>query len=393
MIGDAVEVSDSNFDPAIPMAPGDRKRILVIGGGIAGISLAYELARSHQVSVVEAEAVLGYHATGRSAAMYVANYGNAAIRALTRGSRGFLRTPPAGFCETSILRPRETLYIANEAQADALACEEYAALDLLSVEQVRARVPMLRPSAVVAGRLDRDSAEIEVDLLHQCYARAARARGAVLSLGVRVEAATWAGSFWSVQTSAGTVEADIVVNAAGAWADRIARLFGAAPAGLVPMRRTAVLIDPPAGLDLDTLPMVMTAEEDLYFKPDAGLLMVSPADETPVEPCDAQAEEWDVAVAIDRLQHHCDIDVRHVRHRWAGLRTFAPDRSPVVGHDDALPGFFWFAGQGGYGIQIAPALARLGTILLDDRAGNVDADHALSLIADFSPRRSSDRRG
>ncbi|MBY8823937.1 FAD-binding oxidoreductase [Sphingomonas colocasiae] len=375
------------------MAPGDRKRILVIGGGIAGVSLAYELACSHRVTVVEAEAVLGYHATGRSAAMYVANYGNAAIRALTRASRGFLCVPPAGFCETPILRPRETLYIANEAQADALAREEYAALDLLSVEQVLARVPMLRPSAVVAGGLDRDSAEIEVDLLHQCYARAARARGAALSLGARVEAAAWAGASWSVRTSAGIVEADIVVNAAGAWADRIARLFGAAPAGLVPMRRTAVLIDPPAGLDLDTLPMVMTAKEDLYFKPDAGLLMVSPADETPVEPCDVQAEEWDVAVAIDRLQQHCDIDVRHVRHRWAGLRTFAPDRSPVVGHDDALPGFFWFAGQGGYGIQIAPALARLGAMLIDGRAGNADADHALPLIADFPPRRSSDSRG
>ncbi len=365
----------------------ERKRVLIVGGGIAGMSLAYEAALSHDVVVVEAERAAGYHATGRSAAMYVANYGNAAIRGLTRASRGFLRTPPTGFAETPILRPRDTLYIASEDQAAALARPEYEMLDLLSADAVRICAPLLRPGAAVAGRIDRESAEIEVDLLHRCYARGAKARGMQLSVDARVEAADWTGMSWSVRTSAGVYSADIVVNAAGAWADTVARIFGAAPLGLVPMRRTAMLVDPPRGLDLDALPMVMTAEEELYFKPDAGLLMVSPADETPVDPSDAQADEWDVAVAIDRLQRYCDIEVCHVRHRWAGLRTFAPDRTPVMGYDTMQPGFFWFAGQGGYGIQIAPALARLGGMLLGDDKVADAANRECLKLADFSPQR------
>ncbi|QNA86315.1 FAD-binding oxidoreductase [Sphingomonas sp. So64.6b] len=360
------------------------KHILVIGGGIAGASIAYEAAATHRVTLVETEAALGYHATGRSAAMYLAGYGNEVIRELTVASRSFFQEPPPGFAAAPILKRRGLLTIAEPGDEARLDGPEFRGQESLTPAHAQAVVPCLRADTIVAAMFDRDAADIDVDLLHQGYVRAARARGVTILSNENIVSAGRADGGWSIDTSAGPIAADVVINAGGAWADQIAGLFGAAPVGLSAMRRTAVLIDPPALAEFDRWPMVMTAKEDLYFKPDAGMLLVSPADETPTEPCDAQPDEWDVAVAIDRLQTISDVPVRHIAHRWAGLRTFAPDRAPVVGYDPALPDFFWFAGQGGYGLQMAPALARLGASLLN---GAADLGGLDSLVHRLAPDR------
>lgn len=357
--------------------------ILIIGGGIAGASLAHEAAARNRVTLIEAEKAAGRHATGRSAAMYLAGYGNRVVRALTAASRDFLHAPPSGFAEAPILRRRGLLTVAPADDAGRFARPEYAGQERLAPEAAAALVPSIRRHAIVDARFDPDAADIDVDLLHQGYLRGARARGAVLMLGARAEAACADGSGWRVETTRGPVAADIVVNAAGAWADDVARMFGAPPLGLQARRRTAILVDPPAGGDVARWPMVMTAAETLYFKPDAGMLLISPADETPAPPADAQPEELDVAIAIDRFETLCDAPVRRVAHRWAGLRTFAPDRAPVIGRDPRVPGFFWFAGQGGYGLQIAPALAALGAALLDE--GGVRGGVGARDVAAFAP--------
>jgi D-arginine dehydrogenase len=344
-----------------------RIEILVIGAGIAGVSLASELAHRHRVTIVEAESAIGYHATGRSAAMYLAGYGNDVVRVLTCASRSFLDAPPAAFADGPILAPRGLLTVARSGEAAGFDQPHYLGQQPLSALDAATIVPILRADRLAGAMFDRDASEIDTDRLHQGYARAARETGAVLHLDARVENARRHDGKWWVTTSKGEISADIVVNAAGAWADPVAARFGAQPRGLIAARRTAMLVEQSADVMGQAWPMVMTANEDLYFKPDAGLLLISPADETPAEPSDAQPEEWDIALAIDRFETLCDMRVRRIRHRWAGLRTFAPDRTPIVGHDEDVPGFFWFAGQGGYGLQMAPALARLGAAIFDGR--------------------------
>jgi len=367
-----------------------RIEVLVIGAGIAGVSLASELARRHRVTMVEAESAIGYHATGRSAAMYLAGYGNDVVRALTRASRPFLDGPPAGFADGPLLSPRGLLTIARMDEPTGFGHPDYPDQHPLSAQDAAAMVPILRAERLAGTAIDRDAAEIDTDRLHQGYARAAREAGAALYLDTRVEAAHHRAGKWRVKTSKGELSADIVVNAAGAWADTIAACFGARPRGMIAARRTVLLAEPPPGMAGDAWPMVMTANEDLYFKPDAGLLLISPADETPAEPGDAQPEEWDIAVAVDRFETLCDMPVRRIRHRWAGLRTFAPDRTPIVGYDDDVPGFFWFAGQGGYGLQMAPALARAGAAIF--ARSEVAADLSDDIARALSPARF-DRNG
>jgi D-arginine dehydrogenase len=342
-----------------------RTEILIVGAGIAGVSLASQLAHRHSVTIVEAESAIGYHATGRSAAMYLAGYGNDVVRALTRASRSFLNAPPAVFADGPILSPRGLLTVAHGGETTAFDQPHYLGQQSLSAHEAAAIVPILRTDRLAGAMIDHDAAEVDTDRLHQGYARAAREAGAMLHLDTRMETACRRDGKWHVTTSKGELSADVVVNAAGAWADAIAARFGARPRGLIAARRTAMLVEQPADMAGQAWPMVMTASEDLYFKPDAGLLLISPADETPAEPGDAQPEEWDIALAVDRFETLCEMPVRRIRHRWAGLRTFAPDRTPIVGHDADIPGFFWFAGQGGYGLQMAPALARLGAAIFD----------------------------
>jgi D-arginine dehydrogenase len=338
--------------------------VIVVGAGIAGASMAAELASAANVTLLEAENAAGYHATGRSAAMYLPTYGNTAIQALTRASRGFLEAPPAGFVGRSVLHRRGMLTVADAQHAAALEAPLFRDHYRLSVDATLLLVPLLRRDAFVAARYDPTASDIDVDLLHQAYLRMARHRGAKARFGQRVVDAVRSGGRWHVTTAAGEkLSADLVIDAGGAWGDQIAALFGAEPVGLSARRRTMLLIDPPAGVVIDKWPFVMTIQESVYFRPDAGKLAVSPADETEDTPGDAQPEELDIAIGADRFQSLVDMPVSRIAHSWAGLRTFTADRSPVIGHDPIVPGFFWFVGQGGYGIQIAPAAAEIGAAL------------------------------
>jgi len=359
---------------------------IVVGAGIAGASAAAHLAQRARVAIVEREEQPGYHTTGRSAALFSAIYGNAVVRALSRASRPFLFEPPLGFAATPLVRPRATMYFAREDQLAALArlrtdADIHAATRLLSAEEAHARVPAFRAGYLGGAALEEGSADIDVHALHQGFLRLARAHGASLHCGTPVEALERVRGRWRLQTRAGKIDAPVIVDAAGAWGDELARSAGAAPLGLQPLRRTALTIAPPAGMDAADWPAAIDIDEQFYFKPDAGALLLSPADETPSPPCDAQPEELDVAVAVDRFEQATGRPVARVTHRWAGLRTFAPDRTPVVGFDSRAEGFFWLVGQGGFGIQTAAALGRVAAALAarepmpaDVAAQGVEAD-------------------
>jgi D-arginine dehydrogenase len=342
-----------------------RSDFAIIGAGMAGAALAYELAGHGKTLLLEAEAFPGYHTTGRSAALFSETYGNAVIRGLTTGSRSFFLAPPPGFAEVPLLTPRGCLFIARADQQASLEahCRATPQARPIAGTEARARVPVLRPEAAVTAAYDDAAMDMDVHALHQGFLRGAKSRGMHLVTDARVEAIDRHAGAWQLTTASGRFEAEVLINAAGAWADEIGHLAGATAIGLVPLRRTAVLVDPPPGADSAGWPMVMDADEEFYFKPDAGRLLVSPADETPSPPCDAQPEEFDIALCIDRLQCAADIPVRRVARAWAGLRSFVADRSPVVGWDPDVEGLFWLAGQGGYGIQTAPALAQLAASL------------------------------
>jgi D-arginine dehydrogenase len=347
-----------------------RTDVLIIGGGIAGASAAAELARTHRVLVLEGEDAPGYHSTGRSAAVFSESYGNRAVRALTRASRRFFHHPPADFSAYALLKRRSWLHVASVSQASALerflATEDVAPrVSRVGPEEALALSPLLLPETAAAGGVyEKDAADIDVDALHQGYLRLLRQRGGTIITGAQVTALARSGGQWLVQSTAGAFQARVVINAAGAWADRVAMLAGIAPMRIQACRRTAVLVELAARDISASWPLTVDIEEAYYFKPDAGLLFISPADETPVEPCDVQPEELDVAIAIDRLEKATGLTVARVRRKWAGLRSFAPDRAPVIGFDEAAPGFFWLAGQGGYGIQTAPAAAALAAALV-----------------------------
>lgn len=343
--------------------------VLIVGAGIAGASAAYEIARSAKVILLEGERQPGYHTTGRSAALYAPGYGNRVIRILTAASQSFYQDRAGGLAEHPVLTPRGVLFVARRnqlANLDAMFTEireQVPALERLDAAQVLARAPVLRSDYVAAGLYDPTAMDMDVAAIHQGYLRGLRARGGTVVTDAEVTKIACEGVSWRVETRAGTFEAGVLVDAAGAWADEIARLAGLAPIGLTPMRRTAILFEASVPVDA-AWPVVLDADEQFYFKPESGLLLGSPADETPVPPSDVQPEELDVAIAIDRIERAADFRVTHVRRKWAGLRTFAADRTPVVGMDETASGFFWLAGQGGYGIQMAPGLARAAAALL-----------------------------
>lgn len=331
--------------------------IAVIGAGMAGASIAAELAPHARVLLLEAENAPGYHATGRSAAFWEECYGGPGVVPLTRASGAFL-------AEHGFLAPRGALYVGraqDRATMDAF-CASYAGtgvqIERLAPDALSDRVPHILPEWSEA-LYQPACADIDVAGLHQHYLREARRHGVTLVNRARVAGLVRAAGIWTITTARGeSFRAARIVNAAGAWADVVARAAGVRPVGITPLRRTvAVLrVDPPAPADL---PLVLDISGGFYFKPDAGRLWLSPHDEIPSEPCDAAPEEMDVAVAIDRFQSVTDWRIAGLEHRWAGLRSFAPDRMPVYGADPAEPSFVWFAGQGGFGIQTAPAAARL----------------------------------
>lgn len=348
--------------------------VAIIGAGMAGASAAFFLADDLRVLLLERESRPGYHATGRSAALYTQAYGNAPIRALTVASKPFYDAPPTGFAVQPLLSPRGALVIARSDQVAKLEAETAEVqqlapqVRLVDADEARRISPALRADYVAAGSYEPDAADMDVDAILQGFLRGARAKGADLRTGAEVLELVQQGAGWRIETRAGAFETGVIVNAAGAWATTLARMAGARAIDVTPKRRTAFLFKPPTDLDVARSPLTTDVDEQFYFKPDAGLILGSPADETPVEPQDAQPEELDVAIGVDRIQRAAELPIRRIEHRWAGLRSFAKDKTPVVGFDDDAPGFFWLAGQGGYGIQTAPAMGALAASLICGRS-------------------------
>ncbi len=351
----------------------------IIGAGIAGASLGYELAKHGSVAVLEKEPVAGHHTTGRSAALWTESYERGVVRALTSASRAFLESPPAGFTDAPLLEPLPVLFVGREDQRGTLAkiraeSPPGLAMDVVDEPGLRELCPALETSHLVSGVLESTSKEINVHALHQGFLGGIRhAEGRVMTSAGAIEI-DHDGEMWTVRTSAGpSVRTPILVDAAGAWADAVAVMAGARPLGLQPYRRTAFVFGP-EGHDIADWPMVVDADEEFYFKPERSQLMGSLAEETPMEAHDVRPEELDVALAISRITEATSFTIRHVTRAWAGLRTFAPDRLPVVGFAEDRPGFFWLAGQGGFGIMTSPALARTAAGLIC--SGEVPADLA-----------------
>lgn len=369
----------------------------IVGAGIAGVSAAYHLAPHARVIVLEREHVPAYHTTGRSAALHSETYGSAEIRAITVASGRFYRRPPQGFADHPLLTPRGALIAGRAEQQAALqkAAADYARLVpsvrwLDPAETLRLN-PLLKPDAAAGGAIfEAEADDMDVAAIHGGFLRGTRAAGGVLQLDAEVAALERSSGGWTIRLRDGeSVNATTIVNASGAWADVVAHLAGARPVGLVPKRRTAFTFDAPAdlvraGLDLTHMPMVIDFDETWYFKPEVGQFLASPADETPSPPCDAQPEEMDIAVAVERIETATTLRIRRIKNKWAGLRSFVADKNLVVGYDPKVEGFFWLAGQGGYGIQTGEAAGRLaanlalGKSLPGDIAGLGVGEAALS---------------
>ena len=371
----------------------------IIGAGIAGVSAAYhlalQLASGGRVVILEREHVPAYHTTGRSAALHSETYGNASIRAITVASGRFYRQPPAGFTDHPLLTPRGAIVAGRAEQEAAIkaAAADYAQLvpsvRWLDPAEVLHLQPLLKPEAASGGAVfEPEADDMDVAAIHAGFLKGARAAGGVLRLNAEVTALDRKDGRWTIRLRDGeSVSAANIVNASGAWADVLGALAGCAPIGLVPKRRTAFTFDSPQGLDLTHLPMVIDFDESFYFKPEVGQFLGSLADETPSPPCDAQPEEIDVATAVDRIETASTLTIRRIKNKWAGLRSFVADKSLVAGYDPKVEGFFWLAGQGGYGIQTAAAAGRLATNLALGKGLPVDIASLGVAEAALSPAR------
>lgn len=362
---------------------------IVIGAGIAGASVAAHLAASHNVLILEMEDRPGYHTTGRSAASYEPNYGPVPMLALTRASAGFFKNPPAGFTEAPLFMPRGSLYLAAEGEEAAteylLAKSE--GLDEISELEATELLPILRPGYTKRAFLDKGTGDLDVDLLHWGYLRQFKSVGGVLHSNAEVVAITHSTGQWMVDSKLGKFTAPIVINAAGAWGDVIAKMAGVAPVGLVPKRRSIGVV-PVVGYDgFEKWPMMMDVADSWYAKPQSGKLIVSSADATPVDPHDAYADDMAIAEGIERLMTATTFEITHLDHSWGGLRSFVPDGNVVVGFDPSTEGFFWLVGQGGYGIQSAPALSRTAAAMAERKSIPVDVLEAGLKITQIHPER------
>ena len=343
--------------------------VLVIGGGIAGLSAAAAIAPHARVVVLEGEEQIGFHSSGRSATMLHYALGDALIRALTLASRPFFDSPPEGFSEVPLGRRMAVLIHAREEEREALDAldadiSRFARLERLDATGVHRLCPLLKADARY-GIADRDGIRLDPHAMLQGFARQLRNGGGELRTGSRVAAIERGGAGWHVITeSEQSYSAPVVVNAGGAWADVIARLAGVRPIGLQPKRRTIITFDAPRGVDLDGLPFAKTVGDELYFAPESGRLFACPMDEEPSDPCDAQPDEYEMAVAAQRMEDRTVVKVSRIHSRWAGLRSFAPDKHPVVGFAPEAEGFFWLAGQGGAGLQTSPAMSRIAASLV-----------------------------
>lgn len=345
---------------------------VIVGAGMAGVSLAYRLPESAQVLVLERESHAAYHSTGRSAAMFVETYGTETIRALTVAGNDFFSHPPAGFSDQPILLPRGVLYVGTAEQQGLLDSqyqdwhEQGLDVSRLSAEEALAMVPCLDPAQLAGALYDGQGQDMDVHALHQGFLKGAQTKGVKLRLDTEVLSAKWDGECWEVQLNSEPtpLRTRVLVNAAGAWADTLAERCGVQALGIQPKRRSAFLFSPPEGVDHREWPAVIDIGEEFYFKPDAGMLLGSPANADDVDAHDVVAEELDVATGIYRIEERTQLRIRRPSHTWAGLRSFAPDGELVIGQDAQCPGFFWLAGQGGYGIQTAAGASLLAASLL-----------------------------
>ena len=363
--------------------------VIIIGAGIAGVSAGAQLARYCNVLILEKESAPGYHATGRSAAAFAPAYGNEVVRNLTAAAEQFYTKPPEGFSDVPLLKARDSIFIANHEQQHALASTlgESKHLQKLTPKELVDRVPVLDDTSIYGGAIDTTSGDLDVDAILQGFLRQFLSNGGQIESQAEVSQISRKDKLWEVTCNDKHYTAPTIINAAGAWVDNIAQLAGLAPLSISPYRRSALLIDAPAGMDITNWPLIIDIDENFYFKPEAGHLLISPADETPSEPCDAFPDDLDLAIAIDRVQAISHIEVTKINHSWAGLRTFAQDKTFVVGFEPTQPGFFWLAGQGGYGVQSAPALADV-TCHLICGSNNIISDAYRDMhLADISPER------
>ncbi len=346
--------------------------VAVVGGGIAGTSVGFFLSERCSVVVLEREQTLGFHSTGRSAAVFTECYGKPVVRRLAIASRRFLERPPDGFSDVLLLSERGIAFVATQDQADRLEAsvvEQQALVSSvrgLSSGEAAELCPVLDRDVVVGAVLEPEAMDLDVHALHSGYQRGLRRRGGEIRSGFGVEAAERRGDEWIIRSGDDQIRAGVLVDAAGAWCDEIAGAAGVAPIGLVPKRRTAFTFAPPADSAPRSWPMVVDLDEQYYFKPEGPSLLASPADATPVEPHDVRHREEDVALGIERIQSVTTMSIRSVQSAWAGLRSFVRDDRPLNGWDDAVAGFYWLAGQGGFGIKTSPAMGRYAADMILD---------------------------
>ena len=344
----------------------------VIGAGIAGASVAYELQSRGRTLLLEQEPLPGHHTTGRSAAFSIQSYGNRLVQLLTRAGRTFLVDPPDGFAPHPLAQRCPFLWIARPEQVQRLTehAQRVAAaggeLVEVSAAESRSMCPVLREDQIAMALVEEQALHIDVAALLAGYLAGFRARGGELVTRAAVTELRSTRDSWEIRAGEAHHHAGVIVNAAGAWAEEIGALAGAQPIGLVPLRRTAITFDPPDGVEIAHWPCVIDADEAFYLKPEGAQLLASPCDETPFAPCDVTPDELEIALAVDRVMRATTLEIRHVQHSWAGLRSFVADRVPVIGMDPDLPGFCWLAGQGGFGIMTAPSAARAAASLIVD---------------------------
>ncbi len=366
---------------------------LIVGAGIAGASVGYFLAPKHKVIVLEREDQPGYHTTGRSVAVYTEAYGPRPVRALVIAGGPFFHRPPSGFTQVPLGHPHGFMFIGREDQRSVLAAELAAVRPLsptiheVSADEAVARVPVLRRDYLAGAFLDPNCLSLDVNAIHQGYLRGLKAAGGEVVTSAEAERFERRGGKWHVRTPAGDFAAPVVIDAAGAWADVVAERVGARTVGLVPKRRTVIAFAPPAGTETANWPVVIDAQEQFYFKADAGTILGSPGDETPSPPTDAQPEEIDIAVTVERIERATTMPIRRIIRKWAGLRSFVADRVPVAGYAPDVEGFFWLAGQGGYGIETSAGLGRAAAGLATG-GGLPDDMRKLGVTeAELGPRR------
>ena len=344
---------------------------IIIGGGIAGASTGFWLSQHGKVRVLERESHPAYHSTGRSAALFTAAYGTPQVRALTLASRAFFDNPPPGFCEHSLLTPRGEMtvdFIGDAAELNTQyqsAKATVAEVELLSADEACAKLPILRREKVHGALYDPTASDIDTDALHQGYLRGIRRNGGQVHTDSQVLGLSRdSDGIWQVQTQDTTYTAPVIINAAGAWADHIGGLAGAASIGLQPKRRSAFIFAGPDGVDSHRWPMLVALDESFYMKPDAGMFLGSPANADPVAPQDIQPEELDIAMGIYQIEEATTLTIRRPTRTWAGLRSFVHDGDLLAGFDPVVPGLFWVAAQGGYGIQTSPAMGQASAALV-----------------------------